>query len=116
MPQLSDLEYRSPNDYDYDGIEKTLKCIAAKILDNGYLTGNAFSGTDIQMSCVLELVRMGKLPDADPSLENTRRALSSVRPTSARADVAILYIYRKANFNQTDLGAALAPIEYPIAN
>ncbi len=41
-------------------IEKTLKCIAAEILDNGYLTGSAFSGADIQMSYVLEVARMGK--------------------------------------------------------
>src|ERR1700722_20389018 len=42
-------------------IEKTLTYIAAEIPDNGYLTGNAFSGADVQMSYVLEVARMGNL-------------------------------------------------------
>ena len=65
-------------------IEKTLKCIAAETPDNGYLTGNAFSGADIQMSYVLEVARMGKLLDAYPSLEKYMTRLEQ-RPAYKRS-------------------------------
>jgi glutathione S-transferase len=65
-------------------IEKTLKYIAAEIPDNSYLTGNAFSGADIQMSYVLEVARMGKLLDAYPSLEKYMARLEQ-RPAYRRS-------------------------------